>query len=230
MGTASDVNPYAMSRTEDTLALPEYSQIDPAYAVPDITEDAPYNDEFGWAPHLRLGAESTPDDARLGSRPLHEFYPDTRDPEEFYEKRDANKALRHAVEHVDGNGWNEDQGIAAGDRRWADNPRRNPPPNNRVTQTLAPLTYSYMRPFMTGLPKEGARHLNQAHFSMADHRRNYPDGEMGAVHTKRNTYRVDPTPWDIDLVDMPPQQMASIPNGRYQGVEVSPPSRSWRLG
>lgn len=229
MGTASDVNPYAVSRTEDVLALPEYSQLDAAYAVPDITEDAPYIDELGWAPHLRLGAESTPDDARLGQRPLHEFYPDTRDPDAFYAARDADKARRQRVVTVIGNGWDEEQGITAGDRRWADNPRRNPPPNNRVTQLLSPIGYSYLRPFMTGLPKEGARDLNQAHFSMADHRRNYPAGEMGAVQTKRNTYRQDPTPWDVDLVDMPPPQMSSIPNGRYQGVEVASPSRSWRL-
>jgi len=218
-----------MSRTDDALNTPEYAQLDSAYAVPDITEDAPYIDEFGWSSHLRLSAQETPDDARLGQRPLHEFYPDTRDPERFYRDRDADDAKRHSVEDIDANGWEEGRGVTPGDRRWADNPRRNPPPDNRVTQIMAPRSYSYVRPFMTGLPKEGARDLNQGHFSMADHRRTYPIADMAPVKTARNTYRIDPTPWDVDLVDVPPAQTPYVPQGRIQSVEVSSPSRTWRL-
>lgn len=224
----ANANPYASSRTENVLAQPEYSQLDSAYAVPDISEDAPYIDTQGWAPSLRLGAESTPDDSRLGQRPLHDFYSDSSAPEVFYEKRDADKARRHSVEDIDANGWEEGRGITPGDRRWADNPRRNPPPGIRpATEDMSPRTYSYTRPFMQGNPKMGQRDLNQDHFSMADHRRNYPVGDMGAVKTARNTYRVDPTPWDADMVDVPAP--SGITNGRIQAVEVEHPTRSWRL-
>lgn len=232
MATKADTNanPYATSRTNDVLALPEYAQLDAAYAVPDITEDAPYIDEFGWSPSLRLGAESTPDDARLGKRPLHQFYPDPRDGDKFYADRDADDARRHSVEDIDANGWQEGRGITPGDRRWADNPRRNPPPGIRpATESLSPRSYSYVRPFMQGNGKMGERDFNQEHFSMADHRRVYPDSEMMPVKTARNTYRIDPTPWDVNLVDVPADAMSSIPSARLQGVEVESPSRSWRL-
>lgn len=231
MGTAqtANANPYATSRTNDVLAQPEYSQLDSAYAVPDISEDAPYTDEPGWSPHLRLSAQETPDDARMGYRPLHEFYPDTRDPDAFYAQRDADDARRHSVEDIDANGWVEGRGILPEDRRWADNPRRNPPAETRVTAQLSPRSYSYVRPFGWGLPKMGARDLNQQHFSMADHRRVYPDADMGPVRTARNTMRLDPTPWDSNIVDVPADVMPNIPNARIQAVEVAPAPRSWRL-
>lgn len=231
MGTAKTAasNPYATSRTADVLAQPEYAQLDSAYAVPDISEDAPYNDEFGWAPHLRLSAQETPDAARLGERPLRQTYPDPREPDKFFADQDADKARRHSVEEIDANGWEEGRGITASDRRWADNPRRNPPEDNRVTQRLSPRSYSYLRPFMTGLSKMGKRELNQQHFSMADHRRIYPDPQMNPVRTMRNTYRIDPAPWDTNLVDIPPDAIPAVPQGRIQAVEVAYASRNWRL-
>lgn len=231
MGTAKSAasNPYATSRTADVLAQPEYAQLDSAYAVPDITVDAPYNDEFGWSPHLRLSAQETPDDARLGQRPLHQSYPDPRDPDRYWAEQDADKAYRQRVVEVHATGWEEGQGVQAGDRRWADNPRRTPPPDIRVTQRLSPRSYSYLRPFMTGLQKMGALSFNQQHFSMADHRRNYPDPEMTPVRTHRNTWRIDPTPWDVNLVDVPPDNIPSVAQDRIQAVEVAYGSRSWRL-
>lgn len=226
----ANANPYATSRTDDALAQPEYSQLDSAYAAPDITEDGPFIDTLGWAPSLRLSAQETPDNARLGQRPLQEFAPDPGNPERFYGQRDAEKAKRHSVVDIDANGWEEGRGIAPSDRRFVDNPRRTPPPDIRVTQKLSPRSYSYTRPFMQGNAKMGARDLNQTHFSMADHRRNYPAGDMGAVRTMRNTYRIDPTPWDANMTDAPPVMEPYAPQGGIQSVEVSYGSRNWRLG
>jgi hypothetical protein len=231
MGTAAsaNANPYANSRTQNVLDQPEYAQLDSAYAVPDISVDAPYTDEPGWAPHLRLSAQETPDASRLGQQPLRQSYPDPRDPDRFFAEQDADKAKRNSVVDIHATGWEEGRGIAASDRRWADNPRRTPPPDIRVTQRLSPRSYSYVRPFGTILAKAGLHRFNQQHFSMADHRREYPAPDMGAVRTARNTYRLDPTPWDTDLVDLPPNQIPAIPQSRIQSVEVSSPSRSYRL-
>lgn len=227
----ANANPYAHSRTESFADQAEYPvQQYERYAVPDLDEDAPYNDEFGWSPALRLSSEGIPDDARLGVRPLRDFYPDGgRSPEQFYGARDADDKVRHSVENIDANGWTESKGID-NRRRWAPNPREIPPMPDRVTDQLAPRSYSFWRPFGHGLPKAGTpRNFNGQHFSMADHRRNYEIGGMAPATSRRNTYRIDPTPWDTNIVDIPPNVDPEIPNARIQGVEVSYGSRNWRL-
>ncbi len=225
-------NPYAHSRTEDFSDQPEYAEQQfNSYAVPDLDEDAPYNDEFGWSPSLRLSSEGIPDDARLGTRPLRDFYPDGgRSPEQFYGSRDADEKKRESVTDQDANGWNELKGIGS-ERRFAPNPREIPPPENRVTQQMAPRSYFFWRPFGHGLPKAGTpRNFNGQHFSMADHRRNYEIGGMAPASSRRNTYRIEPTPWDSDIVDVPPDVSPEyVPQARIQGVEVSYGSRNWRL-
>lgn len=223
----ANANPYQMSRTEEEFQVPEYAATDSAYAVPGIEEDAPYIDELGWSPHLRLSTTETPDSARLGDRPLRDFYSDSYpNPEQFYDERDSSAAIRHSVEDIDANGWKEVQGVDAGDRRWADPAMRTPPPDNRVTQDMSPRSYSYTRPF-DQQNKSGARYFSQLHFSMADHRRVYEVPDMAPVRTARNTYRMDPPPWDANLVDVPAPQ--SIPNGRVQAFEVAAPPRNYRL-
>jgi hypothetical protein len=229
----AQANPYAISRTEDALTPPVYPELDSAYVVPSpASADAPYIDTPGWAPKLRLSSQETPDSARLGERPLQEFYPDTAHPETFYGQRDSSAHARHGwAENVDANGWNELKGIRATDFRTAIDPRRTPPAEDRITEQLSPRSYSYTRPFMTGLHKMGDRSLNQRHFSMADHRRVYPVGDMSSVKTARNTFRIDPTPWDADLIDVPPNANdPQILNGRVQAVEVAYAPRNWRLG
>lgn len=229
----ANANPFATSRTQEEFGEPNYpDQLSGRYAVPNIEEDAPYTDEQGWAPTLRTSAQQTPDSARLGERPLRDFRPNpSGPPEDFWNPINADTARRASVEDVDGNGWNEIKGITAGDRRWAEDPRRTPPPENRITQQLAPRTYSYTRPFMTGLQKMGARLFTGNHFSMADHRRRFEVVGQSPVRSGRNTYRIEPTPWDADIIDVPPNVEPDIPQGRIQAVNVDyGQKRSWRLG
>lgn len=223
-------NAWAVSRTEGEFDTPEYPIADSRYAVPGIEDDAPYNDEFGWSPSLRLSAQEIPDNARLQERALRDFYPDgPKTPEEFYGNRDMEDAYRHRVEDQDANGWDEHKGIGS-ERRWAPNPREIPPPEPRVTSRLAPRSYSFLRPFGHGLGKGSTpNNFNGEHFSMADHRRNYPIGGMAPATSRRNTYRIEPTPWDVDVVDMPPNVSPLTPQARIQSVEVASGSRNWRL-
>lgn len=223
-------NPYATSRTEQEFQEPEYPVMDSRYAVPGIEEDAPYTDEFGWSPSLRLSAQEIPDNARLQERALRDFYPDgQKTPESFYGQRDADEKSRHSVEDIDANGWDETKGIGT-ERRWAPNPREIPPPEPRVTSRLFPRSYSFLRPFGHGLGKGSTpNNFTGVHFSMADHRRNYEVGGMAPASSRRNTYRIEPTPWDTDIVDMPPNVAPMLPQARIQSVEVASGSRNWRL-
>jgi hypothetical protein len=226
-------NIWEHSRTESEFAEPDYPHAENGrYASPGLSEDAPYTDTFGWSPSLRLSAQEIPDNARLRERALRDFYPDgPKNPEQFYGSRDTDDAKRHQVESQDANGWDAPKGIGT-ERRWAANPREIPPAENRVTQRLAPRGYSFLRPFGHGLGKGSTPdRFNGEHFSMADHRRDYEIYGMAPVRSRRNTWRIEPTPWDADIVDVPANVQPNIPNGRVEAVEVnySPGNRNWRL-
>ena len=226
-------NPYAHGRTEQEFASPDYPQTETGrYAAPGYDEDAPWNDEQGWSPSLRVSPTSEPDSARLGTTPLRQYRPDgSRAPEEFWDPIDKDDRQRHSVEDVDANGWSESKGISGGDKRWEYNPRLHPPPEPRLTNLLSPRTYSFTRPFLTNTPKISARLFTGEHFSMADHRRTYDIGGMAPAKHRRNTWRIDPTPWDVDYVDVPPDTTPDVPQARLQSVEVAygNGNRNWRL-
>lgn len=184
----------------------------------------------GWgryAPELRVSTEGTPDARRNFAAPLRQFYPTPgRPPEDFYTgsgNRGTEAEWRRRVETVDGDGWREYRGDM-NRKRAAPDIRRTPPPESRVTSDLAPVTYSYTRPF----GQTPARHFNGQHFSMADHRRTYDVYGMAPVHSRRNTYRADPLPWDTDIVDRAPAYDPAY--SRITSVEVPDSAgRSWRL-
>lgn len=90
---------------------------------------------------------------------------------------------------------------------------------------MSPNTYSFVRPF----DQTPERQFNGVHFSMADHRRDYEIGGMTPAYKPRNTYRIEPAPWDKDIVDMPPNVQPDI-SERIVSVDVPPTTnRSWRL-
>ncbi|HVI71471.1 MAG TPA: hypothetical protein VM656_08305 [Pyrinomonadaceae bacterium] len=206
-----------------TYAVPQHG----AFSVPSVESGAPYNDEFGWGPRLRTSPTEIPSAQRLQTIPTYDRRPPpAQPPERFWDKLDADDEKRHAVEDIDANGWTERKGVFPTDKRWADNPRRYPPPEPRVTSQLAPRSYSFTRPF----DQHAARTLNGTHFSMADHRRNYEILGMAPIKRPRNTYRLEPVPWDIDVVDMAPVNEPTTVQARMTSVELPPASRSYRLG
>jgi len=102
------------------------------------------------------------------------------------------------------------RGVSPGDMRWTDNPRRNVPAEpSRLTANDSPSEFKFFRPFdQMNRPTEdavfgSARHLNGQHVSMADHKRNYEILGMAPARTRRNTYRLEPSPWDEHIVDHP---------------------------
>lgn len=234
-------NPWAHSRTEDARDVPNVAvQQNNAYAVPPLSAGDAYIDVFGWAPTLsqRTSTVETPSAQRLGTIARYDYsgFDRTGQPEREDHGLDADKDYRYSVEDQNATGWTTATGFNPGDRRWADNPRRDPPPEPRPMQRMGPRTYLFTRLFdqlnrtHAGDPLTGsARTLNGQHFSMADHRRKYDILGMRPPSGRRNTYRMEPQPWDLDVVDLPPSNGPTLPEARVRSVELPTASRSMRL-
>jgi hypothetical protein len=223
------INPWAHSRTEkETGNTPDIAvqQVN-AYAVPPLSAGDAFIDEFGWAPRLaqRTSTVETPSAQRMQTTPLRDYRPNpVRPPEEFWGRNDADKAQRESVVHTNAVGWTTPSGVAPGDTRWAPNPRLNVPAEPRLTSRLGPNTWDQTRPF--NRPPE---RFNGMHFSMADHRRKYEILGMRPAISRRNTYRIEPAPWDIDVVDMPPENSQYTVDAITRSVEIPSAGRSMRL-
>jgi hypothetical protein len=245
-------NAYAIGRTNPSYpADPDTEDMlagQDRFAIDKTAGNAPYDAPGNpWAPTLKDGPESIPDDARLQQRPLRQSYPMPGVPptQGYYPSEDADKKARHSVEQVEGIPQDFPLGSmpgvnpALGANRWAPNPRATPPAPSRITNLLAPISYFFQRPFMHGTPKNITPHLDGTHFSMADHHLGvaYAEGEMsmGMIPPRkpgggtRNTFRLSPTPWDTAYTDMPPATVTTVAEAP-PAVSVVYTSRSWRLG
>jgi hypothetical protein len=208
--------------------VPEYGAPNSAYSAPSIHEPNAYNDEFGWAFPLENGLDGTPDDMRLGSQPSRDVRPHPSHPRKHYAAIDTDDQHRHTAEDQDADGWAK-QG---GHYRVGIDPRWNPPAEERATSQLSPRSYSFTRPYDQLSKGNGARQFNGVHFSMADHRREYPILGMKPATARRNTYRIDPAPWDHDYYDIPPEStVGTTTQARVQTYEIPPSiaTRSYRL-
>lgn len=202
----------------------------PEYASPNLEEGSPWVDEpaNGWGPELAYrNLSAAPDAHRLGTLPQHDFYPDDQtNARGFYRQRDLEKDVRHREEDIDSNGWD----IQKARKSVGINPRETPPAETRPTERMSPVTYSFTRLFDQGTKGNGTRRFNGYHFSMADHRRNYEILGMEPWSAHRNTYRIEPTPWDNDIVDMPPRYEPDAAYARTRSIDIPPESnRAWRL-
>ena len=221
-------NPWSTSKESSQSDTPNVAvQQTNAYAVPPLNAGDAYIDEFGWAPTLaqRTSAVDVPSGQRLQTLPLRDYRPNpVRPPEEWWDRNNADTDQRESVVETNAIGWTVPPGIAPGDRRWADNPRRNPPAEPRLTNRLGPNTWTQTRPF-----DRGAKRFNGLHFSMADHRRKYDILGMRPAVSRRNTYRMEPGPWDVDVVDLPPSNGSDAPEARIRSIELPAQSRAMRL-
>lgn len=199
------------------------------YAAPDLDINNGYNDEFGWSDGLMpYGAIwGTPDAFRLNTTNQRDFYegPETL---EFHEQRDDDDRIRHTEEIIDADGWQEEKGFK---KVGLFNPREYPPPETRWTEAQSPNTYSFLRLFDQLHKGSGARRFNGSHYSFAEHPRRYDILGMEPPKVGRNTYRLNPVPWDADSLDVPPFTAPDYVPVRIQALELSPSQqqRSWRL-
>lgn len=224
-------NPYATSRAESEFAGPVNpgAIVGDRYAAPDyLAEGSAYNNPYGYSYRLDQSANGIPDAERLGAAPIRDFHGTEGNedkPLPWYRIRGRSAKERESVVDVESIGWTTTPGINYSDRRHADNPRRTPPPEQRITARMSPSNYSFMRPF----DQTVAHSFNGMHFSMADHRRNYDTGGMAPAMSRRNTQRLDPAPWDTNIVDEAP--IDELQSARLTAIDViSTSGRSYRLG
>jgi hypothetical protein len=220
---AANRNPYA-AREEIVNTPPAYNMPNPEFAAPSQdAENGVMDSPIGaYAYALREEIGGTPDPMRIGRLAVRDRRGDPgQPPERWFSRLDADDKARHSVEDQDADGFEIFKGGSG--KPAAENPRRRPGPEPRPLSRMSPRTYSFTRPEWGG-----PRALNGEHFSMADHRRDYPILGMQPVRASRNTYRVMPAPWDEDMVDVAPNDPTDVPAGRIQSVAV-PLSNSWRL-
>lgn len=149
--------------------------------------------------------------------------PVASEPDAYWRKVDADDAARHSVQQIDANGW--------------DTPVQPHPDIQKPIRPLSVRPTSYSHPeldsfIVTDRETDGQYRLSGDHFSMADHRRDYPVYEMAPAITRRNTFRLEPTAWDNNLVDMPVEEglgMNQGPTG-YEAAAAIIGGRSHRLG
>lgn len=215
--TQPPINPYA------TLAVPAP---DPAHYSDAATPPGAgggWNNQ-GYAPKVtRDDYSGTPDPTRIDELPRHDRRANLRNPWAWWGLMDAETARRESVTEQDANGWTEKKGTRG---RGAD-PRWTPPPEPRPSQSLAPRSYSFTRPF----DQEIARRLTGAHISLANNTRNYEILIQTPVPHRRNTYRTEPGPWDTDIVDEVPSPTAGRPNERLAPPPITSAltTRAYRL-
>lgn len=190
------------STTRLAAANPDYA--DPSLYAENYYIDTPASEG---APPFRLSPTGVPDSSRLGMIPIYDYRPQPfQNPPSAWWLNPGNgpgydEQRRHnSQEFVDADGMTLFRGSEYPNKRAAPDPRRTPPVEPRLTQQMSPHRYVFTRPF----DQHAARQFNGDHFSMADHRRTYPVMGMAPVGWKRNTYRADPTPWDTNIVDYPP--------------------------
>jgi hypothetical protein len=240
-------NSYVMP---NNVAIGDYRSVaeggDLSQAAPENAGNTQYSTSpvVAWAPVLEAGDDGkTPSKQRITNSEGHDYRPSpfTDPPSHWWlgpGPGRENYVRTGNVENVDGDGWAMYR-PPTGTSPWkeaADNPRRHPPAEPRPTNLMAPKTYAYTRPFDSGgLPKSPTKLFNGIHFSMADHRRNYQIYGMKSPATRRNTYRLDPAPWDQNIVDLGSGDLpvAQEYNARLTQVDVPPTTarvgKSWRL-
>lgn len=225
--SASHTNPYAMPAGTPYALETSVAPPDPANHSDLATPPGAggrWNNE-GWAPRLTNNDYAgVTDPTRTEELPRHDRRANLRNPWAWWNRADADTSQRESVTDTDANGWTE----VKGERTRAPHPLWIPPAEPRPSTALAPRSWYFTRPF----DQEIARRLTGAHISLANNRRNYEILIQTPVPHRRNTYRVEPSPWDTDIVDEAPPATAGRPSERLEQPPITSGmvTRSYRLG
>ena len=230
MAQVTRQSPYTTPGTSPSGIDPDRLAGSLAYAVPDSLDSAravgPYahGDNGGTAQQVHESTTGTPDASRLRHTTLFETRVGEGEPVAWYRRMFRDLFARHSVEYQDADGFAE---LKEPPARMVPRPRPSDTGEPRPTTRMSPHAYVFTRPF-PGMGTSG--HLNGSHFSMADNKRTYSIlGMEPPRKMRRNTYRLEPEPWDTDLVDMPVTVDSSPDAGTIAVIDVPNASRSWRL-
>lgn len=187
--------------------------------APPDSSDPDYTTAY--ASQLQSGGNSDgtklPSAIRIGTKEPVENNPNDR---EYNARRTADFHKRHADDNFRPN-WRVKQRKAA----MVSNPYWTADVvSKRPTAERSPINGLFQRPWH--IPRNRAEIEPGAvlHFSMANHRRNYPIyGMQARGRIGVNTYRKEPRPWDEDLYRPPQAVNTNVPSGLFG-------NRSYRAG
>jgi hypothetical protein len=208
----AEIHGHSPYTTPDSYEVsPAYPTMDSAaFAAPGLEEENGWVDPpgLGYAtPHRATVTEYA--DVPFDRRPDAAQHPDV-----FWQPI-TDVPERHAVEDQDTDGF--DIHLEGSGKRLGPSGEsiRTPAAELRPTTRMSPHSYVFTRPF----DQHAERQFNGFHFSMADHRRDFDITGYAPVRTARNTYRIEPTPHDVDIVDVPPD-IESAPAARVVQIEI----------
>lgn len=223
-------NPYAMGAGGHSGidAAENVAASDPVHQSDMGTPGGPGNRWWyngnGWAPTItRDDYAGVTDPTRVEELPRVDRRANLRNFWGWWGKFDAETKARESVVAQDTTGHQEQKG----QNTRAPHPLWVPPPEPRPTTGMSPHTYFFSRPF----DQTVARRFNGSHLSLADNRRNYDILTMAPVTRRRNTYRVEPTPWDTDIMDEVAPATAGMKSERIVSPDIpsSMTTRAYRL-
>lgn len=186
------------------------------YGAPDISDPhADTNAWNQWAP----GAYNT---EGIWNTLTHYDNPPPGDPESWGKYHNSRTEM-YPLEQSDA----QEKANITWRKERAPDPRWNPPQPSRAPRVPAP--YRFNRVY-SDFPKYGHHELVGLHFSMADHRRDYPVGGMrGSTRVGRNTYRLTPADWDESSGDTVPTYSPPTQAVQTQSPMPNTINRSFRL-
>jgi hypothetical protein len=226
--TPESATPYAADGGSNFYGVQPVSYPDPAhYGEPQggNTQYITAPGGIGWATPLKESVDDTPDPQRIEEMPRTDRRANLRNPWVWWKKYDAETEQRESVTSLQATGFTENKG--PGDKAKAPDPRWVPPPEPRPTTAMSPHTFLFQRPFDQTI----ARRLTGKHVSLADNRRQYEILTMAPVTPRRNTYRIEPSPWDTDIVDQTAPVTEGRPDQRLQSPDIPlNPRSAFRLG
>lgn len=228
---AKPVNPpYVANYNASFDGSSDIGQPDPANrAIPDNDPSGAHNTSFGWADSF--DRDILPDGRRTGRKECRQ-QPEV-DEAKSYARRDADiERRRKGMDTVENPSFKpvpKDGRVKTATlnpyrlHAWSE--------GDRPTSGVNPNEWEQHRIYGAGYKGIGTIDLNGEHFSMAQHRHDYEHFGMAPVRSWRNTYRLDPQPWDANLTDSPSntEGYETAINRDSSPAPVAQGTRSYRL-
>lgn len=176
--------------------------------------------EYGAQPYATRRGPELPPVSKQDDILIHYLQPPAaKPPQEWYDDRNqVNIALGRQETFVTKNPIGSVTNVAA-----AANPWLSTPVSPRPTSSMSPSNYRFYRPF----DQRWNRQLTGVATSLATVGQAYPVGGMQPTRTFRNTFRLAPTARDVENLDLPSKQVASVTPAVY--VSPQAPARKWSL-
>lgn len=182
--------------TDNDLAV-VYVGLDDAHRTTAPTRDEyPSHPTYGANPYAAVVGKDLPTIPNQDAILTHWYRPpENQNPDAWWEDNNESEFELDKQQLFQTRGWASEQAR----QQATDNPWLGGAPLPRVTSSMSPSNYRHLRPY----DQRMERKLTGNHASMASMKRSYQVNGMTPARSLRNTFRLEPTPRDIENVDLP---------------------------